>query len=247
MKTRLETWADAAEPHRCSPRSFVLLVTAVMVLGSLGVLAGVPQLLQWLLVLTVFPLFLLDLLADDVRKAYGHLVVWAASVAVLGLLWSTSAPDWLERAVPEAEFNAWETDRFLANGRGLLARPNDYTTDHALDYVYVTAGSAFGAGLAPLWMGGKQILVVSHHWGSLIAAGTPRAWPLGIPPWSPLGALGYALLVMGWADVTVAYLKRRAVRWRTLGRRVALATALLALHLSLKLALAGSWRSWLQP
>lgn len=191
--------------------------------------------------------FLLDLIARDTTRALRRLLFWAASITALSLVWSLSAPDWLERAIPDAEFAAWETGRFLGDGRGQLARPADYTTDHALDYVYVTAGSAFGAGLVPLWMGGKQIVVTAHVWGSLIAGERPASWLTGLPPWSLLGALGYALLIVGWAEVTLAYLGRRAIRWRPLGRRVALATALLALHLSLKLALAGAWRSWVTP
>ncbi len=238
-------WAEALDPGRRSPRSFVLGAAGVLVLGSIGLLIGSGQLFQWILVALLFPLFLLDLLADDARRAYTRLGVWAASIVLLSLLWSLSAPDWLERAVPEAEFQAWETGRFVDRGRGHLARPADFATDHALDYAYVTAGSAFGAGLAPLWMGAKQIAVVSHVWGSRMTADSPGAWLLGVPPWTPVGALGYALLVVGWSDVTLAYLRRRPVRWKLLGRRAALATALLALHLSLKLALAGSWRAWL--
>jgi hypothetical protein len=238
------SWLDA---RRSGPRAWVGLVAVIWVLGSLGILVGVPQLLQWLLVLPVFPLMLLDLRAEQPGRAVVRMGVWAAALAGLTLVWSLTAPDWLGRAVPEAGFAAWETGRFVEGGRGLLARPSDYLTDHALDYLYVTAGSAFGAGLVPLWMGAARVMAVAHVWGSAIAGGAPAGLSLGLQPWSPVGALGYALLVVGWAEVTVAYLARRSIRWSPLGRRVLLATSLLAIHASLKLALAGPWREWLSP
>ncbi len=222
-------------------------IASIWVLGSVGILVGAPQLLQWLLVLPVFPLMLLDLRAEQPGRAVVRMGVWAAALTGLTLVWSLTAPDWLGRAVPEAGFAAWETGRFVEDGRGLLARPPDYLTDHALDYVYVSAGSALGAGLVPLWMGSARVIAVAHVWGAAIVGDTPGGWALGLQPWSPVGALGYALLLVGWAEVTLAYLGRRRVRWRPLGRRVLLASSLLAIHASLKLALAGPWREWLAP
>ncbi len=244
MFSKAISWLDA---QRQGPRSWIGFVAVIWVLGSIGILAGLPQLLQWLLVLSVFPLLVLDLWAEQPGRAVARMGVWAAALAGLTLVWSLTAPDWLGRAVPEAGFAAWETGRFVEGGRGLLARPSDYLTDHTLDYVYVTAGSAFGAGLLPLWMGAARVMAVAHVWGSAIAGDAPGGWLFGLQPWSPFGALGYALLIVGWAEVTLAYLGRRPVRWAPLGRRVLLATSLLAIHLSLKLALAGPWREWLTP
>lgn len=243
--SRSHRWFALGERTRLAPRGLPLMAAMVAVLTSTGLVVGLPWLLPYLVIVPVFPLLLLDIRADDASRATFRVLTWAAAICVTTLAWSLSAPDWVERAVPDAGFAAWETGRFLDTGKGVLARPADYATDHALDYVYVSVGSAFGGGLVPLAMGAKQIVIATHVWGCRIAAGDAHAWLYGLPPWSTAGALGYLLLLLGWAEVTGAYLRRGRIRWRVLGQRVALATSVLAIHLSLKLALAPLWRDWL--
>jgi len=224
------------------------VAAAVAALGTAGCLLQIPWLLAVLLSLAIYPLLLADLAAADRRRATLRLLVWGLSVVALGALFTAAAPERAARAMPAGDFLHWESIRYLTRGFGLLDRPSDFATDHVLDYVYVTLGSAFGGGLVALWIGAGPLLAAGHHWVRLGAdSGAAAAWLLGLRPWDTVGAVGHALLIVAWGEVTGAVVARRAIQWRTLGLGVAAATLLLGIAFLLKLALADPWRAALAP
>jgi len=226
--------------RRGSPATVALATTvaAVVVLA-----VDVAWVQRWVLVAPVLPYLLGDLAAGDRGKGLAHLGAWAGVVAALGLIAGLyGRPPELIRV--QATVQHEDTVSFLDQGEGVLARPEDFTTDHALDYVYVTAGAAFTGGATPLLMGCRQLLLVGWEWGAL--ARERGAWLLGLTPWSPVGAAGYAALLLGWGEVTGAYLARRRIRWTPLWRWAGVGTVLLGLHLLLRIDLAYPWLRWLR-
>ncbi len=237
---------QTAEELRQQRNSPALVALGVACLGTLAIVSQQPLLVPLLLTAAVFPFLLLDLRAGDLRRAALHLAVFVAATLGLGLLWSLCAPGWLVTAVPEAGFHHWETARLIGTGTGHAARPEDFITDRALDYVYVSAGSVFGAGLAPLLMGSTALLVDAHLWARLVSdSPSAAAIALGFPPWQLLGYAGYLLLVLGWGEVTGATVGARPIQWRRTAKLVAAATVLLALQVVVQLLMVDLWKSWL--
>lgn len=235
------------EDLRLQRNSPGLVVLLVFTLGSIAIASQQPFLTPILLTAAVFPFLLLDLRAGDLPRGAQHLGVFIGATLALGLLWSSSAPGWLIAAVPEAGFHHWEMARFFETAAGHVARPEDFATDRALDYVYLSAGSAFGAGLAPLLMGSTALLVDAHLWAQLVSdSPSAAAIAFGLPPWQLLGYGGYLLLILGWGEITGATVGSRAICWRRTGKLVAGATVLLILQFLIQLVLADSWRFWLQ-
>lgn len=236
------------ERLRTSRWSLPAMLAAIAVLGTAGGLIAIPWLLVVLLSLAGYPPLLADLAAGDRRRALLRLLVWGLAVVAFGAIFTAAAPERALRAMPAGDFLHWESIRYLTRGHGLLDRPSDFATDHVLDYVYVTVGSAFGGGLIALWIGAGTLLAAGHHWVRL-GAGTDSAlvWLLGFRVWAAVAAVGYAVLIVSWGEVTGAVVARRAIRWRTLGLGVAIATLLLAIAFLLELALADPWRSLLAP
>jgi len=225
--------------------SELALFAATAVLAGAAVATGRGWLVQGVGVLVLLPGVLADLAAADARRACTHLLAWAGGLTALGMTCGAVFPEALPRVWTDAGWMHDDLVSFLTFGEGFLARPWDYATDHVLDYVYVSIGAAFGV-LAPLWWGTRHVLLVAHEWGTLVrSSGTAATVFAGIPPWTWLGALGYAALVVGWGEVTGAVLARRAVRWRAIRAWVGAATGTLALHLLAKIALAQGWRVWL--
>lgn len=228
--------------HRLSP---LLLVGFTATFGTAGVASGLGWLTQWFGALAVLPILLADLAAADHRRAFGHMLAWAAGLALVGAACGLWLPAALPRLWTDAAWLHDDTLAFLARGEGLLARPTDYTPDHVLDYLYVSTGAAFGA-VAPLLWGTRQILLVSGEWGALVRSSASLAvLAAGLPPWSLLGALGYAGLLTGWGEVPGAVLSRRAVQWRVVRRWVAASTGTLVLHWATKALMAPVWRDWI--
>ncbi len=241
----IPAWAERARTHRAS---LGVMVGLVAVLGTIGCLAAIPWLLAVLLAVACHPLLLADLAAGDRRRAALRLGIWGLAVVALGAVFTAAAPERAAVAMPAGDFLHWETVRHLERGWGLLDRPADFTTDHVLDYLYVTTGAALGGGLVPLWIGAGPLLAAGHHWVRLGAeTGAPLAWLLGLRAWDAVAAVGYAALTASWGEVTGAVLARRPIRWRPLGTGVAIATLLLAIAYLLELALADPWRQALAP
>ena len=233
---------NRARTHRLSA---LALVACVASLTAIAVASGWGWMVQWLGALTLLPFLLADLAAADHRRAFVHVLAWASGLTLVGAVCGLAFPSALPRVWTDAAWVHDDTLAFLASGEGVVARPADYTTDHVLDYIYVSVGAAFGA-VAPLLWGTRHVLLVAGEWGALVRAGGSLPVLLaGIPPWTFLGALGYTGLLVGWGEVTAAVLARRAVQWRTTVRWVGVATGVLALHLLAKVALAQGWRSWL--
>ncbi len=224
----------------------VEVAIAPVVLGALATCTGWPGLERCALVAPLLPYLLLDLAAADRPRAFAHLLAWCTGVAMLGFAFG------LGGGVPtllgsDAGWLLEDTVRYVRQGEGLLARPDDFTTDHALDYAAVSLGSALGGGIGPLLSGARHILWMSWTWGALVytAHASPHAVVLGVPPWTVVGALGYAVLLIGWGEITGAFLSRRRIAWHPLGRWIAAGTGLLGLHLLLRVVLAAPWAALL--
>lgn len=234
---------DAVQRRRSRPGSTVEVALATTVAAAVVLAVDVAWVQRWVLVLPVLPYLLGDLAGGERWRGLAHLGAWAGIVAALGLITGVygRAPE-LVRVQAAVQYQ--DTVAFLDEGDGVLARPEDFITDHALDYVYVTAGAAFTGGATPLLMGCRQLLLVGWQWGAM--ARERGSWLMGLPPWSPVGAAGYAALLLGWGEVTGAYLARRRVRWTPLWRLVGVGTVLLGLHLLLRIDLAYPWLRWLR-
>ncbi len=230
---------DRARQRRTSAAEVALATTAAATLVlAVDFVVDVAWVQRWLLVLPVLPYLLGDLAAGQRWRGAAHLGAWAGAITAMGLLTGIhGTPPELIRV--QAEVQHEDTLAFVDEGRGVLSRPEDFATDHALDYVYVTAGAAFTGGATPLLMGCRQVWLAAWEWGAL--ARERGAWLRGLPPWTPVGALGYAALLLGWGEVTGAFLARRRVRLGSLWRWSAAGTALLALHLLLRIDLAYAW------
>jgi len=198
---------------------------------------------RWMLVLPVLPYLLGDLAAGQRWRGAAHLAAWAGVITAAGLLTGVhgTPPDLVS---VQATVQHEDAAGFIDGGDGVLARPEDFIADHALDYVYVTAGAAFTGGVTPLLMGCRQVWLAAWEWGAL--ARERGAWLQGLPPWTPVGALGYGALLLGWGEVTGAFLARRRIQWTPLWRRSAAGSALLVLHLLLRIDLAYAWSRWLR-
>lgn len=221
--------------RRTSPVEVALATVACAVVTLVVDVAAIQR---WLLVLPVLPYLLGDLAAGHRWRGAAHLGAWAGAITAMGLLTGVhGTPPDLVRV--QASVQHEDTTAFVDEGLGVLSRPEDFATDHALDYVYVTAGAAFTGGATPLLMGCRQVWLAAWEWGVL--ARERGAWLRGLPPWTPVGALGYAALLLGWGEVTGAFLARRRVRFTPLWRWSAAGTALLVLHLLMKIDLAYAW------
>lgn len=230
--------AARVEVARLRRTSAVEVALATTVAAGIVLAVDVAWIQRWLLVLPVLPYLLGDLAAGHRWRGAAHLGAWAGAITAFGLLTGVhGTPPDLVRV--QAAVQHEDTVAFVDEGFGVLARPEDFATDHALDYVYVTAGAAFTGGATPLLMGCRQVWLAAWEWGAL--ARERGAWLRGLPPWTPLGALGYAALLLGWGEVTGAFLARRRVRWTPLWRWSAAGTALLLLHLLAKIDLAHAW------
>jgi hypothetical protein len=239
----LVTWLESVRHRR---RSTAGLMVSTVLLGGVTTWVPLGEVQRWALVSPLLPLLLLDLMGSDRRRALTHLLAWSVAVAILGFALGLCgvAPPLLGT---DAGWLLDDTLGFVHRGEGVAVRVGDFGVDHALDYVYVSMGSALGGGLAPLLMGARHILWMAWQWGALVglAHGNALAWITGLPPWSCAGAAGYAAVLVGWAEVTGAVVGARAIAWGALLRWVAAGTALLVLHLLLRLALVDPWAALL--
>ncbi len=246
LRATLRRVLDVVHVVRRHKGGSATVVLATWLLGALGLAAGRPALEPLLLVAPLFPLLLLDLMAGDLRRAGVRLASWCGAVLSLAYLAQSVSPDTLAAVAIDAPFWNGEMTTFLRTGEGLLARPEDFGTDHVLHYLYVSVGSALGAGLAPLLLASRQLLLDGALWAHLTTEATPawRGLLGGLPPWTVAGYAGHALLILGWGEVTAAALARRGIRRRRLVVLVVAATATLAASWLLEIGLAEAWRGW---
>jgi hypothetical protein len=222
---------------------FLLLLATTPLLSAAGYFLRLSWLLPLLQVLPAYPVMVLDLKRGRIGAAVGHMLAWAALLALTVGTLTTFAPSAGEAAVLHGAAYRDEMLGWVRTGEGKESSPARFLPEHAVHLAAFTVLALASGGLLALLMGAVLMNYMSFYVGSLLAiARTPSTVLLyGWPPWAALRVIGFVILGLVLAvpllrrltEIPLAPDRRRA--W------MAMAFACILLDAVLKAILAPRW------
>jgi hypothetical protein len=225
-----------------------LIVAATVVSYGIGYAVGVPHVVPILNVLPAFPAMLASLWRGDVRGAVVRMLIWAAALGVCATALSYAQPEYSGRLFLNGDRYRREMFEWILTGAGAESRPREFMPVHALHAgVFVTLSLLTGSILS-LPMGAVLMNYMGHFVGALAAA-SARPVPtliLAWHPWSLARVASFVILGVVLAGPVLSRLAGFRFRLAEHRRLLLLAGAGLVADVTLKAALAPTWRGLLR-
>jgi len=222
---------------------FWILLAATPLLTAGGYFLRLPWLLPLLQVLPAYPVMVSDLRRGRLGAAVGHMLAWAALVAITVVALTNFAPLPGETAILHGSAYRDEMIRWVRTGEGKESTPSRFLPEHALHLGAFVVLALVSGGFLALVLGAVLMNYMSFYVGSLLSiAETPSTVLLyGWPPWAAVRVIGFVILGVALA---VPALQRLMEIPLPAGRRrawIAGALALIVLDAILKTLLAPRW------
>ena len=222
---------------------FWILLAATPLLAAAGYFLSLPWLLPLLQVLPAYPVMVLDLRRGRIAPAVGHMLAWAALLALTVGALAYFAPATGEEAILHGAAYRDEMLGWVRTGEGKESTPARFLPEHALHLGAFVALALVSGGFLALLLGAVLMNYMSFYVGSLLAiAQNPSTVLLfGWPPWAVLRVIGFVILGV----VLAAPLLRRVTAIPRLpdrrGAWIAAAVVCILLDALLKSLLAPRW------
>lgn len=220
--------------------AFLLIGTPLSLL--VGVAAG-RYLLPFVQTLVAFPLFLFLILKQRWKQAFLAMTLWAflasLSVGIASYYWSS----YMEGTILNGPEYQGEMFHWIATGEGREGDIRRFLPQHLLHFGAFSLLTFLSAGFFGLVIGSVLVNYMSFYVGTLLLQ-AESFWPvlvMGWPPWAILRVLGFVLVAVFLAAMTIHLFT--SIKQDLSGARRCLAAGalLLLLDVLLKWVLAPFW------
>jgi len=226
-------------------------VVAFLIIGTpLSLLLGIAlgkYLLPLVQALVAFPLFLFLVARQRWARAFLAMALWAflgsASVGMVSYLW----PARMEVTVLRGQEYQGEMFHWIKTGVGPEGDIQQFLPQHLLHFGLFSLLTFLSAGFLGLAMGSVLVNYMSFYVGTLLLQ-AEQFWAvlaLGWPPWAVLRVLGFILVAVFLAALTIRSFTSLKLELAGAQRCLAAGAVLLVLDVVLKWSLAPFWRSLL--
>ncbi len=238
---RLAKFLFARDSHMVG---FLIIGTPLSLL--FGVALG-KYLLPLVQALVAFPLFLFLVGRQRWGRAFLALALWAflgsVSVGVASYFW----PAHMETTVLNGREYQGEMFHWIATGVGPEGDIRQFLPKHLLHFGVFSLLTFASAGFLGLVMGSILVNYMSFYVGTLLLQ-AEQFWSvlvIGWPPWAILRVLGFILVAVFLAALTIRFFTSLKLDLEGAKRCLAAGVVLLTLDVVLKWSLAPIWRSLL--
>lgn len=209
-----------------------------------GLLAGSRWLLPLLNAAPAYAAMVLLLVRGRRREAVAVMLVWAATLAVVGTATFAAWPQDPEPLVLNGTAYRDEMFRWIRTGVGRESSPLEFLPQHALHLLAFVGLSLATASAASIAMGAVLMNYMDFYVASLFRAGAP-AWAavlFGWPPWALCRVAAFSTLGVVLAEPLLRRVRRYGYRGlRDAKPWILVAAGLLLADAVLKTALAPLW------